>query len=190
MNLCFMRISRHKRTWRPKVEEIKYRANISIKAPEVRVIDEEGTQAGIMKTADAIAFAETRGYDLVEVHPKAEPPIAKLLDYGHFKYEKEKEARKQKAHAHKVEVKEIRISYRLGDHDREVRRTKGLKFLEEGNKVQVVMILRGREKQHANLAQEGVEEFAKSLNIEKHPTKIEQPFQRQGSRLTITVARA
>lgn len=185
-----MRISRHKRTWHPKIEEVRYHANQQIKAPEVRVIDEEGVQAGIMPTAQAIAFAQERGYDLVEVHPKAEPPIAKLLDYGHFKYEKEKEARKQKAHAHKVEVKEIRMSYRLGDHDREVRRNKALEFLAEGNKVQVVLILRGREKQHANLAQEIVEDFAKNLNTEEHPTKIEQPFQRQGSRLTITVARA
>lgn len=184
-----MRISRHKRNWRPRVEEIRYRANAQITAPEVQVVDEAGEHLGAMPTADAIKLAEERGYDLVEVAPKAAPPVCRFLDYGQFKYQKEKEARKQKAHAHRVEVKGVRLSVRIGDHDRDVRREKALEFLREGHKVQVEMILRGREKAHGDLAQKTMEEFAASLNTPEMPTKIEQPFQRQGGRLTLVVAR-
>lgn len=185
-----MRISRYKRTWRPKVEEIRYRANQRITAPEIRVIDEHGAQLGILPTAQAITMANERGLDVVEVNPKAEPPVCRFLDYGQFKYEKEKEARKQKAHAHKVEVKGVRLSVRIGDHDRDVRRLKALEFLREGHKVQVELILRGREKQHTDLARKVMEEFATTLNTTEMPTKIEQPFQRQGGRLTLIVARS
>lgn len=184
-----MRISRHRRTWRPKVEEPIYRANQQIRVPEVRVIDENGEHAGVMPIEKALQLATERGYDLVEVEPKAAPPVTRLLDYGQFKYAKEKEARKQKAHAHKVEVKGVRLSVRIGEHDREVRRQKSLDFLREGDKVQVEMILRGREKAHADLARKVMENFAAAINTPEMPTKIEQPFQRQGGRLTLVVAR-
>lgn len=185
-----MRISRYKRTWRPKVEELRYHANQRISAPEVRVVDDQGVQIGVMATSAAMALATERGLDLVEVNPRAVPPVCRIVDYGQFKYEKEKEMRKQKAHAHKVEVKGVRLSVRIGDHDRDVRRDKALEFLREGHKVQVELILRGREKQHTDLARKGMEEFATLLNTPEMPTKIEQPFQRQGGRLTLIVARS
>ncbi|MBI4280710.1 translation initiation factor IF-3 [Candidatus Uhrbacteria bacterium] len=184
-----MRISRHRRTWRSKIEEPLYFANERIRAPEVRLIDEEGKNLGVISTAEALKIAGEREYDLVEVSPKAQPPIARLLDYGQFKYEKEKEARKQKAHAHKVMVKGVRLSVRIGAHDLEVRRQQALKFLREGDKAQIELILRGRERQHVDLAKGVMEDFAASLNASDMPTKIEQPFQRQGGRLTIIVAR-
>src|SRR5271157_5736671 len=109
-----MRISRYRRFQGP-VEPL-YKANEQIKAPELRVIDENAKNVGVLPTAEALALAKERGFDLVEVMPNATPPIAKFLDYGQFKYEKEKEARKQKAHAHKVEVKGIRLSIRIGEH--------------------------------------------------------------------------
>lgn len=184
-----MRISRHRRTWRPRVIEPTYRANEQIRVPEVRVIDEEGQNVGVMPTPQAIALAREREMDLVEVFPKAVPPVCRVTNYGQFKYQKEKEARKQKAHAHKVEVKGVRLSVRIGEHDREVRRQKSFDFLREGDKVQVEMILRGREKAHSDLAQKVMEDFAASLNTPEMATKIEQPFQRQGGRLTLVVAR-
>jgi translation initiation factor IF-3 len=184
-----MRISRHKRHRRPKVEQVRYQANQRIRVPEVRIIDEKGEQLGVMTTQKAQAMAAERELDLVEVNPKADPPVCRFLDFGQFKYEKEKEARKQKAHAHKVSIKEIRLSARIGEHDRTVRRDKALSFLKEGNKVQLVLILRGRERHHADLAKEQVEAFAAGLNTEEMPTKVEQPFSRQGSRLTMVVAR-
>lgn len=184
-----MRISRHRRTWRPKVEEPQYRANENIRALEVRVIDENSENLGVLPTSEALRIAHERNFDLVEVSPKAVPPIARFLDYGQFKYQKEKEARKQKAHAHRVEVKGVRLSVRIGEHDRNVRRDKSVEFLKEGDKVQIEMILRGREKQHTDLAKKLMEEFAASLNTAEMPTKIEQPFQRQGGRLTMVIAR-
>lgn len=182
-----MRISRYRRFRKPV--EPRFNANERIRALEVQVIDEEGKPLGVMQTAAALALAHERGYDLVEVAPKAQPPVCRLLDYGQFKYQKEKEARKQKAHAHRVEVKGVRLSVRIGEHDREVRRQKSLEFLREGDKVQVEMILRGREKAHADLARRLMEEFAANLSTPEMPTKIEQPFQRQGGRLTLIVAR-
>ncbi|MFZ2804334.1 MAG: translation initiation factor IF-3, partial [Patescibacteria group bacterium] len=91
-----------------------YRANEQITVPQVRVIDEENKFLGVMKTEDAIKVANERELDLVEVSPKEDPPVCKILDYGAFKYQKEKEKRAQKAHAKKVEVKGIRLSVKMG----------------------------------------------------------------------------
>ena len=181
-----MRISRYRRFQKP-VEPL-YKANEQIKAPELRVIDENAKNVGVLPTAEALALAKERGFDLVEVMPNAQPPIAKFLDYGQFKYEKEKEARKQKAHAHKVEVKGIRLSIRIGEHDRGVRLEKAKEFLEEGDRVQVEIILRGRERQFIDLARQGIDRFVADLNAAVG-VKIDQPFARQGGRLTVVVAK-
>ncbi len=185
-----MRISRHHRHWQPRAQEPQYPVNQFIRAPEVRVIDEENANLGVMPTPQALALAVERGYDLVAVTPKAVPPVCRFLDYGKFKYEKEKEVRKQKAHSHRVEVKGVRLSVRIGEHDLDVRREKGRDFLREGDKVQIEMILRGREKQHTDLARKVMEDFAAKLGTPEMPTKIEQPFDRQGGRLTMIIARA
>ncbi len=181
-----MRISRYRRFQKPV--EPQYRANEHIRALEVRLIDENAKNIGVMTTADALALARERGFDLVEIMPTAQPPIAKLLDFGQFKYEKEKEARKQKAHAHKVEVKGIRLSIRIGEHDREVRLEKAKEFLEGGDRVQVEIILRGRERQFVDLARQVIDKFVADLDAAVG-TKIDQPFSRQGGRLTVVVAK-
>lgn len=181
-----MRISRYRRFQKP-VEPL-YKANEQIKAIELRVIDENAKNVGVLPTAEALALARERGYDLVEVMPNAQPPIAKFLDYGQFKYEKEKEARKQKAHAHKVEVKGIRLSVRIGQHDLEVRQEKAKEFLEAGDRVQVEVILRGREKQFGDLAKQVIDKFVAALDASVG-VKIDQPFTRQGGRLTVVVAK-
>ncbi len=181
-----MRISRYRRFQKPA--EPLYRVNEGIRSPELRVIDEEGKNVGVLPVAEALALARERGYDLVEVMPKAEPPIAKFLDYGQFKYEKEKEARKQKAHAHKVEVKGIRLSVRIGQHDRDIRLEKAKEFMAEGDRVQVEIILRGREKQFTKLAKELIDKFVADLDAQVG-VKVDQPFARMGGRLTVVVAR-
>jgi len=181
-----MRISRYRRFQKP-VEPL-YQVNEGIRAPELRIIDEEGKNAGVMPTAEALALARERGFDLVEVMPKAEPPIAKFLDYGQFKYEKEKEARKQKAHAHKVEVKGIRLSVRIGEHDKQIRLEKAKQFMEEGDRVQVEIILRGREKQFGELARSVIDKFVADLDAQVG-VKVDQPFSRMGGRLTVVVAK-
>jgi translation initiation factor IF-3 len=181
-----MRISRYRRFQKPA--EPQYRANEHIRVPEVRVIDESGKNLDVMPTSEAIALARERGFDLVEVMPNATPPIAKLLDWGQFKYEKEKEARKQKAHAHKVEVKGVRLSIRIGEHDRGVRLEKAKEFLAEGDRVQVEIILRGRERQFVDLGRQVIDRFVADLDAGMG-VKIDQPFSRQGGRLTVVVAK-
>jgi translation initiation factor IF-3 len=181
-----MRISRYRKFQKPA--EPLFKANEHIRAPEVRVIDENAKNVGVLPLAEALALARERGYDLVEVMPNAAPPIAKFLDYGQFKYEKEKEARKQKAHAHKVEVKGVRLSIRIGDHDRDVRLEKAKEFLEGGDRVQVEIILRGREKQFGDLARQVIDKFVAGLDASVG-VKIDQPFTRQGGRLTVVVAK-
>lgn len=142
-----------------------------------------------MKTHDALNLAKEREYDLVEVSPKAEPPVCRLIDYGQFKYEKEKEQRAKKAHARKVEVKGIRLSVKMGAHDEQVRRQKATEFLEGGHKLKIEIHLRGREKAHVDIAKERIEKFIASLQ-ETHPTLyIDQPFQRQGGNCSSIVGK-
>lgn len=171
-----------------KVQAIQYWINEQIRAPEVRVIDENGQNLGVMDTPVAVQLARERELDLVEVFPKAEPPIAKILDYGKFLYQKDKEARKQKAKAKKVEIKGIRLSLRISLHDRDFRLNQAKEFLESGDKVKVEIILRGRERQYANAAREVANQFINALN-NLVSTKIEQPLSFQGGRLSVTVGK-
>lgn len=165
-----------------------YRANDQIRVPDVRLIDENGEALGVLRTTDALALARERGYDLVEVSPKAEPPVCRLLDYGQFKYEKEKEARAQKAHAKKVEVKGIRLSVKIGSHDEDIRKQKAIEFLEEGHKIKIELILRGREKAHTDIARQRIDGFIAKLQ-EHYPLFIEQPFTRQRGNCSAIVGR-
>ncbi len=182
-----MRISRHRRYQKP--EPPRYKVNDQIKAPEVRLIDENGAHIGVVAFAEAGALARDRGFDLVEIDPVPVPPIVKLIDYGQFKYEKEKEERKAKVKVKKVEVKGVRLSPRIGAHDLEVRRAPAKGFLEDGNKIQVEIVLRGREKAHADIAAKVMHDFVGSLESEI-PVKVEQSLSRQGGRMIILVARA
>jgi len=184
LKLKTLRISRKQ----VRVQTIQYWINEQIRAPQVRVIDEAGQNLGVMDTPAAVRLAHERELDLVEVFPKAEPPIAKILDYGKFLYQKDKEARKQKARAKKVEIKGVRLSLRISSHDRDVRLNQSKGFLESGDKVKIEIILKGRERQYSNMAREIVNQFIASLN-KLLPTKIEQPIVFQGGRLSVTVGK-
>lgn len=177
-----MRISRY----RPKpVRGPIVRYNEWIKVPQVRVIDENEVHLDVMDTPRALALARERGLDLVEINPAANPPVAKIIGYGQFKYQKEKELRKAKVHAKQVEVKGVRLSLRIGEGDIEVRRQQSIRFMEEGNRVRVEIILKGREKQHADLGRKILEDFVISLpNV-----RTDQPFQRQAGVLSMVVAK-
>ncbi len=166
----------------------QYRANQQINVPEVRVIDEENAFLGVMKTADAIALANEREYDLVEVSPKESPPVCKFLDYGAFKYQKDKEQRQQKAHAKKVEVKGIRLSVKMGEHDLDVRREQAVNFLKEGQKLKIEIILRGREKAHGELATKRIKEFLDHLATH-YTLYTEQEIKQQGGNVSAIVGR-
>lgn len=163
--------------------------NERIHAPEVRVIDENGQALGVISTEKAIQLAQERELDLVEVSPKAEPPVCKILDYGQFKYQKEKEARKQKAQAKEVELKVIRLSVRIGEHDLEVRQNQAAKFLDRGDKVKIELPMRGREKAHKDVAEEVMKTFLAGLSAH-YQLRVEQEIKYLGGRFSMIVAKA
>lgn len=131
-----------------------------IRIPQVRVIDEEGNQLGVMPTFDALRLAQERGYDLVEVAPMASPPVCRLLDFGQYKYEltkREKEAkRKQRA----VSFKELRIRPKIGDGDFETKVRRAIEFLEDGDRIKVTVQFRGRELTHPHIGRDLLARFA------------------------------
>ena len=183
-----MRIHRHRRFQKPKFEAPEYRANHNILATEVRVIDEKGGALGVLPTAKAIALAQERSLDLIEVSPKAEPPVCKFADFGHFKYQKEKEMRKQRAQSKEVEIKGIRLSMRIGEGDLDIRVEQGKKFFEQGDKIKVEMILRGRERAHADVARAVFNNFLTKLSA-FYPVKVEQPLKAMDGRMHMILAR-
>lgn len=137
--------------------------NERIRDREVRLIDEDGNQMGIMPTREALGIARERGLDLFLVQPDASPPVARILDYGRFKFEQEKRAREAKKKQHIVDVKEIKMRYKIEDHDYQVKLRSAQKFLTEGDKIKVLIMLRGREVQHTDLALGLMARFLKEL---------------------------
>ncbi|OGF18545.1 translation initiation factor IF-3 [Candidatus Falkowbacteria bacterium RIFCSPLOWO2_12_FULL_45_10] len=155
-----------RRTFRrpkPKPQIEFYRTNEQIRVPEVRVIDDAGGMLGIMPVAKAIALAREQELDLVEVFPKAQPPVAKITDYGRMRYQKEKQLQKQKAKQKKIEVKDIRLSLRISPHDLDLRLQQAIKFLERGDKLKIEIILKGREKQLSGKGVEIIKNFVNKL---------------------------
>lgn len=170
------------------MQRFRYRLNDYIRAPEVRVIDESGQNLGVMPTVQAIELARQKELDLVEVSPLAQPPVAKIILYSKFKYEEEKQQRKERAQHKIVEVKIIRLSLRIGQHDREMRIKQAQRFLQEGNKVKIELNLKGRERQHKDLAREIIRRFAEGLQATT-PIRIEQEIKTQGSQLSMLIAK-
>ncbi len=181
-----MRIHRHRRR-KPKQLIPQYKLNEKITAEEVRVVHEGG--ADILPLEKALEMARSEGLDLIEVSPKANPPVCKIMDFGSFKYQKEKEARKQRAASKEVEVKGIRLTMRIGKNDLAVRRKQALKFLEKGNKIRIEMMLRGREKAFRDRAKMIIDEFIASLN-ETYPVRVESPIKSAGNRMHTIIARS
>ena len=177
-----------RRVWRrakPK-DEKRFRVNKQIMAPEVFLIDENGEKLGVIPTYKAISMAEEAEMDLVEVNPKEKPPVVKIMDYGQFKYEKEKKAHKQKVQQKKVDTKGIRLSVRISKHDFNFRIEQAKKFLQKGHKLKIELVLKGREKQHPWKARETINNFAQELsNIEELNIINEQDLTKQGGRFTM-----
>lgn len=138
--------------------------NERIRDREVRLIDEEGTQMGILPTREALGIARERGLDLFLVQPDASPPVARIMDYGRYKFEQEKRTREAKKKHHIVDVKEIKMRYKIEDHDYQVKLRSAQKFLMEGDKIKVLIMLRGREVQHKDLAIALMNRFLKELD--------------------------
>jgi translation initiation factor IF-3 len=124
------------------------RINERIRASEVRLIDEDGGQVGIVPTNEALALASERDLDLVEVAPDAKPPVARLLDYSKYKYEQEQKAKAARKHQQQVNVREIKLRPKIAQHDYETKRGHVERFLKQQDKVKVTIMFRGREQSH------------------------------------------
>jgi translation initiation factor IF-3 len=181
-----MRISRKKRP--DKLLIPKFRINRAITAPEVRVLDEKEEYVGVMSIAEALALADEKEMDLVEINPKAEPPVVRIAEFGQFKYQQEKDARKQKANSHESELKGIRLSVRISEHDLAVRQKQAEKFLNRGDKARIELRLRGRERAHTDIAKDVVKNFVTRIN-ENFPVKFEQNIEFQGGKITATIVK-
>lgn len=157
--------------------------NERIRSREVRLIDDKGENHGVVETVVALKMAKDAVLDLVLISPNAEPPVAKILDYGKYKYELEKKAKEAKKKQHTVDVKEVKIRYKIDTHDYLVRIKSIQKFISQGNKVKVIIMMRGREMQHSNLAFDLANRFIQDLKDE--PLVVEKKPQLEGRNVTL-----
>lgn len=123
-----------------------------IRVPKVRIIDENKKQIGIMPTQEALSLAQDKGLDLVEIAPKVDPPVCRIMDYGKFLYELHKKAQEAKKHQKQIQIKEIKFRPKISIHDYTFKINHVKRFLKEGNKVKITVLLRGREKAKPELA--------------------------------------
>ncbi|WP_390903638.1 translation initiation factor IF-3 [Treponema lecithinolyticum] len=155
------------------MKEKGLRINEQIRVREVRLIDDEGEQKGIVPTIEALAMAKERSLDLVEVAPTANPPVCKILDYGKYRFETEKKLRDSKKKQKLLKIKEIRMQPKIGSGDLDFKSKHIQEFLNEGNKVKVTVRFRGRELAHTDLGLVVLQEVLKRLNddyvVEKQP---------------------
>jgi translation initiation factor IF-3 len=122
-----------------------------IRIPEIRCVDSDGTQIGVMLTREAQALAKRQGLDLVEIAPNAKPPVCRIMDYGKFKYDKEKKQKQAKRHQSATKLKEIKFHANVGEHDYQTKLRHAKEFLEAGHRVKFSLYFRGRENAHREL---------------------------------------
>lgn len=149
------------------------RLNHNIRAASLRVIDEDGQQLGVMSRGEALAAAEQRELDLVEISPGANPPVAKIVDWGKYNYQKTKQAQKNKRSTKASELKQMRFGLKISDHDLGVKLKKVTGFLDDGHKVKITVRYRGRELAHKELgfklAEKVIDGFGDSIVVEQKP---------------------
>ena len=137
--------------------------NEEIRDREVRVVDQNGEQLGVMSGRDALALAEERQLDLVKIAPQARPPVCKLMDYGKYRFEQSKKEREFRKNQKVITVKEVRLSATIEDHDIDVKFKNAVKFLKDGNKVKVTIRFRGRQITHSDIGRQVMNEFAERI---------------------------
>ncbi len=149
------------------------RLNEAIRAPQLRVITDDGQQLGVLSRMEALQAARERDLDLVEVSPNAKPPVAKIVDWGKYNYQRTKQLQKSKRSAKAVDVKQIRLGLKIGEHDLDVKLRKVHAFLEAGHKVKFAIFYRGRELAHKDigfkLAERIINEFGNTINVDQQP---------------------
>ncbi len=147
--------------------------NEEIRDKEIRLIDSDGSQLGVVSSKDAQTLAFSKNLDLVKIAPKAEPPVCKIMDFGKYKFELAKKEKEAKKNQHVVNIKEVRISPTIDSHDFNTKLNHAIKFLKSGDKVKVTVRFRGREVSHSSLGQTLLVRFAESVEefgvMEKRP---------------------
>jgi translation initiation factor IF-3 len=147
--------------------------NEEIRDKEVRLIDADGTQLGIVSARDALARAQEKNMDLVKIAPQSKPPVCKIMDYGKYRFDQLKKEKEAKKNQKIMEIKEVRLSPNIDDHDLSTKLKNAIKFLEKGDKVKVSVRFRGREMTHTEIGREVLDNFAAGLGdageVEKAP---------------------
>jgi translation initiation factor IF-3 len=161
---------------------IQNRINNQIIAKELRVIDEAGGNLGVMSREDALAIAQKKSLDLIEIAPLAKPPVARIMSFDKFRYYQGKEERKQKQAQKQKELKQVRITPRAAANDLQIRAKQADEFLKEGHKIEVGIFLRGREKANKEWALRKLEEFLNMISVPHEVTMTP----RQGGRGFVT----
>ena len=156
-----------------------------IRVPQVRVVDEEGAQLGVMPTPEALRVAQERGYDLVEVAPMAAPPVVRFLDFGQYKYELTKREKEAKRKQRSVTFKEVRLKPKIGQGDFDTKVRRAIDFLEDGDRIKVSVQFRGRELTHPEIGRNLLSKF--SDQIKDHGVVERAPLL-EGKSMHITVA--
>lgn len=153
---------------------MRFRVNDQIRAPLVHLIDENGNSLGTVSTDQALVLAYEKNLDVVEVSPNANPPVARLVDYGKYIYEQQKKQRKAKSHQKESKLKEIKLSFKIEEHDFKTKVKHALDFFAQGHKVRLFMTLRGREKAYTQDAVAKLFSFAQTANakFENRPAQL------------------
>ncbi|MGQ9557499.1 MAG: translation initiation factor IF-3 [Desulfurispora sp.] len=150
-----------------------FRINEEIRVREVRLVDSEGNQLGIMPTREALRLAEEKQLDLVEIAPQARPPVCKLMDFGKYKYEQNKREKEAKKKQKIINIKEIKLRPNIEDHDFQIKAKNAARFLKDGDKVKATIMFRGREIVHTQLGMQLLQRLAQELkdlgNVERQP---------------------
>ncbi|MBZ8181310.1 translation initiation factor IF-3 [Oscillatoria salina] len=175
--------------YKPVRDRKRYRdlpqINDRIRFPKVRVIDTDGSQIGIISPEEGVRLAEEKELDLVLVSETADPPVCKIMDYGKYKYEKEKKEREAKKKQHNADVKEVKMRYKIEDHDYNVRVSQAERFLKSGDKVKATITFRGREIQHTDLAEELLKRMATDL---QELAEVQQAPKREGRNMMMLLS--
>src|ERR1700746_3691321 len=161
------------------------RTNERIRAREIRVIDDEGNQIGILPPYEALRLAREKNLDLVEISPTAQPPVCRIMDYGKFLYQQEKREREAKKHQKTITVKEVKFRINVDDHDYETKKNHVLRFLDDGDKVKATIFFRGREMTRQSLGRGILERLIKDV---EHKGLVEFRPRQEGNTLHLILA--
>jgi translation initiation factor IF-3 len=167
------------------ISSSEYRINSQIRAREVRLIDDNEDNVGVVSTHDAIERAESAGLDLVEVAPNADPPVCRIMDFGKFQYEKQKRERKARKQQKQIQIKEIQLRPKTDDHHLGFKVSDARRWIEDGMKVRVKMRFRGREITHPNIGRERLEKIIEDM---KDVAVVEQRPNLEGYNMTMLLA--